>query len=73
MTRESFSRALASLELAGLKVDGQIVTILDRARLIAVAQPDPLIDPDARDDAFENGRRRRFLMLQETGLSPNRF
>ncbi|UHC16280.1 helix-turn-helix domain-containing protein [Methylobacterium currus] len=51
MTRESFSRALASLEPAGVRVDGQAIAILDRDRLIAAAQPDPLIDPDARDDA----------------------
>ncbi|KMO36751.1 helix-turn-helix domain-containing protein [Methylobacterium aquaticum] len=50
MTRESFSRALASLEPAGLRVEGQVIAILDRDRLAAVAQPDPLIDPDARDD-----------------------
>jgi CRP/FNR family transcriptional activator FtrB len=44
MTRESFSRALSSLEKAGMRVAGQTIEITDRARLAAVSAPDPLID-----------------------------
>lgn len=44
ITRESFSRALASLEQTGIRVNGQTITIVDTARLAAACQPDPLID-----------------------------
>lgn len=50
ITRESFSRALASLEKAGIEVAGQTITIVDAARLAAACQPDPLID-DADSEA----------------------
>lgn len=44
ITRASFSRALASMERAGIQVAGQMITIIDEARLAAACQPDPLID-----------------------------
>jgi CRP/FNR family transcriptional activator FtrB len=44
MKRESFSRALSSLERCGIRVDGQTITILDADRLRAECEPDPLID-----------------------------
>jgi len=44
IARESFSRALAMLENAGISVDGQEITIHDRALLTAECSPDPLID-----------------------------
>lgn len=44
MKRESFSRALSSLERSGIKVDGQTIAILDADRLRAECMPDPLID-----------------------------
>jgi len=44
ITRESFSRALSSLEKFGIKVDGQTIAILDVPRLTAECMPDPLID-----------------------------
>lgn len=51
ITRESFSRALASLEQTGIRVAGQTITIIDAARLAAACQPDPLID-DLEDAAI---------------------
>lgn len=53
MTRESFSRALAILEGAAIRVDGQTIGILDRDRLAEMAMPDPLIDLDLAEDAAE--------------------
>lgn len=44
IARESFSRALSTLEKSGISVDGQKITILNRARLAAACNPDPLID-----------------------------
>lgn len=44
ITRESFSRALSSLERSGIKVESQTIEILDAARLAAECIPDPLID-----------------------------
>ena len=44
ITRESFSRALSSLEKSGIRVEGQTIAILDGARLAAECAPDPLID-----------------------------
>ncbi|MDX8528301.1 helix-turn-helix domain-containing protein [Mesorhizobium sp. MSK_1335] len=44
ITRESFSRALSSLGKSGIRVDGQMIEILDATRLAAVCAPDPLID-----------------------------
>jgi CRP/FNR family transcriptional activator FtrB len=44
MTPENLSRAIKSLEADGVKLDGARVIITDRARLTAVARPDPLID-----------------------------
>lgn len=47
MTPENLSRALKALEPAGVTVRGQMVTITERARLLAVCPPDLLIDgPD---------------------------
>lgn len=47
MTPENLSRALKSLEADGLRVEGARVTITDRAKVEALAQPDVLIDgPD---------------------------
>jgi CRP/FNR family transcriptional activator FtrB len=44
ITRESFSRALSSLERFGIKVERQTVTIRDREQLAIQCRPDPLID-----------------------------
>lgn len=44
MTPENLSRTLKSLEADGVKVDGARVIIVDRARLTALARPDPLLD-----------------------------
>jgi CRP/FNR family transcriptional activator FtrB len=44
ITRESFSRALSSLEKCGLRIDGQVIHIVDAARLAEECAPDPLID-----------------------------
>lgn len=49
MTRESFSRALSSLEKSGIRVEGQTVLIVDGRRLAEECMPDPLID-GADDD-----------------------
>jgi CRP/FNR family transcriptional activator FtrB len=44
ITRESFSRALSSLESAGIRVEGQTIVIIDETRLAAECVPDPFID-----------------------------
>lgn len=44
ITRESFSRALSSLEKSGISVEGQTIAILDKVQLAAECAPDPLID-----------------------------
>jgi len=44
ITRESFSRALASLEQTGIQVNGQTIMIVDATRLATACQPDSLID-----------------------------
>lgn len=44
ITRESFSRALSTLEKSAIKVQGQTISIRDNAQLAAVCKPDPLID-----------------------------
>jgi len=49
MTRESFSRALSSLEKSSIKVNGHTIEILDANRLRAECMPDPLIDTDSRE------------------------
>ncbi len=47
MTPENLSRALKSLATDGCKIDGQRVTITDRARLEALVELSPLLDgPD---------------------------
>jgi CRP/FNR family transcriptional activator FtrB len=46
MTRESLSRALATLEKSGIHVKGQTIFIHDAAKLAAVCRPDLLIDGD---------------------------
>lgn len=47
MTPENLSRTLKSLEIDGVKLDGARVILTDRARLVALVQPDPLLDgPD---------------------------
>lgn len=56
MTRESFSRTLATLEKSGLQVEGQTILIRDAAALAAVCHPDPLIDSDAFGRASEDAR-----------------
>lgn len=49
ITRESFSRALASLQRFGIAVHGETISILDRERLAKESMPDPLIDgPESR-------------------------
>jgi CRP/FNR family transcriptional regulator, transcriptional activator FtrB len=55
ITRESFSRALSTLQNAGLAVQGERILILDRARLATECMPDPLIDrpeAEARDTSI---------------------
>jgi CRP/FNR family transcriptional activator FtrB len=47
MTAENLSRTLKSLEVDGVKIDGARVIITDRAKLTALARPDPLIDGPA--------------------------
>ncbi len=48
MTAENLSRTLRTLEADGVKIDGARVIITHRARLVALAKPDRLIDgPDA--------------------------
>jgi CRP/FNR family transcriptional regulator, transcriptional activator FtrB len=44
MTRESFSRALSSLEKSGIRIEGQTVMIVDGPRLAHECALDPLID-----------------------------
>lgn len=44
MTRECFSRVLASLRQLGVMADGEVITIADPERLSAMCRPDPLID-----------------------------
>ena len=44
ITRESFSRALANLEQAGIRVNGQTIMIVDATRLATACQPYSLID-----------------------------
>lgn len=44
MTRESFSRALSSLQGVGVTVEGETILITDAARLGAACGLDPLID-----------------------------
>jgi len=51
MTAENLSRALKSLEADGVKIDGNRVVITDRARLVALARPDALIDGPDPDGA----------------------
>lgn len=47
MTPENLSRTLKALEPDGVTVAGNHVTVTDYTRLVAVAQPDPLLDgPD---------------------------
>lgn len=47
MTPENLSRTLKALEKDGVRVSGNKVVVTDYARLVAVAQPDPLLDgPD---------------------------
>ncbi|MFM2355256.1 MAG: putative transcriptional regulator, Crp/Fnr family [Pseudomonadota bacterium] len=49
MTPENLSRTLRQLEADGVKLDGARVIITDRKRLVALAQPDPLIDGPETD------------------------
>lgn len=44
MTPENLSRSMKTLQANGLVVRGTCLTITDRARLLAIASPDPLID-----------------------------
>ena len=44
ITRESFSRVLASLEKHGIRIDGQTIWIDDAKQLAKECVPDPLID-----------------------------
>jgi CRP/FNR family transcriptional activator FtrB len=54
ITRESFSRALATLQKSGVVVQGDVIAIVDRARLAAQCKPDPLIDgPERESQAAE--------------------
>lgn len=51
ITRESFSRVLASLEKHGIRIDGQTIWIDDAEQLARECVPDPLIDD--RELGFE--------------------
>jgi CRP/FNR family transcriptional activator FtrB len=44
MTPENLSRSMKTLQANGLAVHGMRLTIMDRARLMAVAASDPLMD-----------------------------
>ncbi len=44
MTRESFSRALAALQAAGIAVEGETIAIRDAKHLATISGLDPLID-----------------------------
>jgi CRP/FNR family transcriptional regulator, transcriptional activator FtrB len=56
MTRESFSRALATLEGDGIAVQGETIVILHPDRLAAECRPDPLIDgPEHELDVADVG------------------
>jgi CRP/FNR family transcriptional activator FtrB len=44
MTPENLSRSIKALHGHGVTVQGMQITITDRARLVAIAGPDPLID-----------------------------
>jgi CRP/FNR family transcriptional activator FtrB len=46
ITRESFSRALTTLQREGIEVHGDKIIITDAVRLAGACGPDPLIDPD---------------------------
>jgi len=67
MTRESFSRALAALQAAGIAVQGETITIRDAKRLASASGLDPLIDdpegasalPDAAPMRSGKSRSRR--------------
>jgi CRP/FNR family transcriptional regulator, transcriptional activator FtrB len=60
MTRESFSRALSSLEKSSIRVEGQTIVIADGARLAAECPLDPLIDEaEANAPAMRGISRRR--------------
>jgi CRP/FNR family transcriptional regulator, transcriptional activator FtrB len=52
ITRESFSRALSSLERFGIRVEGQTIAIFDGSRLASECTPDPLIDGSDSDAYF---------------------
>lgn len=54
MTPENLSRSLRALEPHGVKVDGQVVTILDRKTLEGVCPIDPLLD-GADEHSPQNG------------------
>ena len=56
MTRESFSRILATLQPDIVHVDGQKVHIRDRGALVKLSAPDPLIDGP---EAFASGSARQ--------------
>jgi CRP/FNR family transcriptional regulator, transcriptional activator FtrB len=60
MTRESFSRALSSLEKSGIRVEGQTIVIADGSRFAAECALDPLIDgTEANAPAMRGSSRRR--------------
>ncbi len=62
MTPENLSRSIRSLRDAGVSVEGQRVTISNRAALVAIAQPTELLDGPACRGAAEDGAptQRRF-------------
>lgn len=63
MTPENLSRALKTLESDGVKTDGMRVIITDRAKLVALAKPDRLIDdpdPDGETSGVSLPRARGF-------------
>jgi CRP/FNR family transcriptional activator FtrB len=56
MTRETFSRTLASIVRHGIRVDGDVVTVADAAAAHARFQLDPLIDgPEIIEPLFREG------------------
>lgn len=62
MTPENLSRAIRSLRDDGVSVEGQRVTISDRAALVAIAQPTELLDGPACCGSAEDeaATRRKF-------------
>jgi CRP/FNR family transcriptional activator FtrB len=72
MTRESLSRAFASLEALGVRVDGQKIRILDPARLAQKCGPDSLIDGHVPRRPLRH-RRREIVSMKTNSRSHRRI